>query len=124
MAKRKGKTPSGSSASTGAKLKIPEDIVRSVYEMWVNALFEVRYDRRFDGTLDGWTDIFSTYVRGKGWLHGTATCPEKDLPPKWLEDAAQALIVFSKNGDAKACRATITPLHDKLLAYLAKHGKN
>lgn len=106
------------------KVKIPADIAATVYDMWVNALFEVRYDRKANDGLDGWTDIFSVYVRGKGWLHGSVWCPMKDLPPKWLEDSASALMAFAKDHDEAKCRRTITELHQKLFDYLLKNGKN
>jgi len=106
------------------KMELPVDLVSTVYAMWVNALLEVRYDRLTHTGQDGWTDLFSVYVKGRGWLHGTTHSPTKDLPPKWMEDSALALIQFAKDKDEAACRRTLTDLRNKLFAYLGTNGKN
>ena len=107
-----------------AKVEIPEDIASSVYSMWVNALLEVRYDRLGHSGKDGATDLFSVYIKGRGWLHGTALSPTKDLPPKWMEDSVTALIQFTKDKDEAACRRNLTDLRDKLFAHLGTNAKN
>jgi hypothetical protein len=107
-----------------AKVELPVDLAASAYSMWVNALLEVRYDRQAHFGDDGWTDLFSAYIKGRGYLHGTATSPTKDLPPKWMEDSALALIQFTKDKDEVACRQTLIDLRDKLFAYLGTNGKH
>jgi hypothetical protein len=107
------------------KIECPEDIAANVYSMWVNALLEVRYDRLSSSMNDeGRTDLFSVYLKGHGYLHGTTASPTKDLPPKWMEDSATALIQYTKDNNEAACRRTLTDLRDKLFAYLATNGKH
>jgi hypothetical protein len=106
------------------RMEIPEDIAATAYAMWVNALFEVRYDRRADLVLDGWSDTFSTYVRGKGWMHGYADVPTRELPPRWLEEAGKALLQLGKDKDVARCRKELAELHRKLFAYLEAHAKH
>jgi hypothetical protein len=107
-----------------AKAELPVDLASNIYSMWVNALLEVRYDRLDHSGVDGWTDLFSAYIKGRGWLHGMASSPTKDLPPKWMEDSATALIQFTKDKDEMACRRTLIDLRDKLFAYLGTNGRN
>ncbi len=104
------------------RVEIPEDIASTTYNMWVNALFEVRYDRRDDGTLGGWSDTYSAYVRGKGWLHGYAENPAHELPPRWLEEAGMSLIQLARDKNTARCRHDLAELHRKLFAYLAAHA--
>jgi hypothetical protein len=121
-AKTEGKPPADEKLRSAIKLEIPQDLAAEVYEMWVNALYEVRYDRTFNGTLDGWTDVYSAYVRGKGWMIGEAESPDKELPPKWLNQSATALIQLSKDHDLRACRQQLAALHEKLFIYWKAHG--
>jgi len=111
-------------SGAAGKVEIPEDMASSVYSMWVNALLEVRYDRLGHSGKNGPTDLFSAYIKGRGWLHGAASNPTKDLPPKWMEDSATALVQFTKDKDEAACRRSLTDLRDKLFAYLGTNGKN
>ena len=106
------------------KIEFPVDLASSVYGMWVNALLEVRYDRLSQTGLDGWTDLFSAHINGRGWLHGAAWSPTKDLPPKWMEDSALAMVQFVKDKDEQKCRATLADLRNKLVAYLSENGKH
>ena len=107
-----------------AKVELPVDLAANVYSMWVNALLEVRYDRLIPSGMDGWTDLFSAFIKGRGYLHGLAWSPTKDLPPKWMEDSATALIQFTKDKDEVACRRSLIDLRDKLFAYLGTNGKH
>ena len=104
------------------EVEVPKDVAVSIYEMWVNALYEVRYDRTATDGLDGWTDIFTAFVRGKGWMSGEVWVPQKNLPPAWLEDAAKAMMKFAGDRDLAACRKTLAESHAKLFAYWKAHG--
>jgi hypothetical protein len=121
-AKTEDKPPANEKLRPAVELEIPQDLAADIYEIWVNALYEVRYDRTFNGTLDGWTDVYSAYVRGKGWMIGEAETPEKELPPKWLKESTTALIQLSKDRDVTACRQKIMAMHDKLFTYWRAHG--
>jgi|GEM_PF-2103039 len=106
------------------KVEFPVDMASTVYSIWVNALLEVRYDRLAHTGQDGWTDLFSVYIKGRGWLHGTTWSPTKELPPKWMEDSASVLIQFTKDKDEPACRANLIGLRNRLFAYLSANGKH
>jgi hypothetical protein len=105
------------------KMEVPEDLAALAYGMWVNALYEVRYDRNCEPEInDASTDLFSVYIRNKGWLAGTAQMPSRDLPPKWMEQAAEALVQLTADRNVAACRTRLSGLHDKLFAYWHEHG--
>jgi hypothetical protein len=112
------------SSSPHVKFEIPEDLASLAYEMWANALFEVRYDRSSALGLDGWDSTFSCYIRGKGWLYGRTWTPTRELPPKWMDEAGATLVTLAKDRDIAKCRAELVRLHDKLFLYWKAHGKN
>jgi hypothetical protein len=116
--------PATESLAPLVKVELPVDIASNVYAMWVNALLEVRYDRLASPDSAGSTDLFSVSLKGRGWLHGAALNPTKDLPPKWMEDSAKALIQFTKDKDEAKLRRAQTDLRDKLFAYLGTNGRN
>ncbi len=108
------------------ELEIPESMAKIIYEIWINALLEVRYYRQGYRGLDGTNYTFSSFVRGAGWRHGSIWSPSADLPPKWLVDSAYGIIEFARDPkrDAKKTEAWLVEKRDKLLTYLRKHGKH
>jgi hypothetical protein len=106
------------------RIELPEDMAASIYSMWINELLETRYDRESHAGQDGWLDIFTGSIHSRGWLHGCTWNPTKDLPPKWMDDSANALLQFAKDKDETKCRSTLTDLRDKLFAYLVNSGKS
>ena len=108
------------------EIQIPESLASVIYDMWVNALFEVRYDRSAGMGLDGTTYIFSTFVMGLGWMHGSTWSPSADLPPSWMVEAGNRLIGFARDPkrDVKATEADLKALRSKLFSYIKAHGKH
>lgn len=104
------------------ELEISESLAEVIYQIWVNALLEVRYDRKCYRGLDGADYTFSSFVRGTGWMHGSIWTPQADLPPKWLVDSAREIIAFARDPkrDEKKIEATLIQSRDKLFAYLKK----
>jgi hypothetical protein len=111
---------------TDAEIQISEALASVIYDLWVNALLEVRYERRQHGGFDGETYVFSTFVTSLGWMHGSTWSPSKDLPPTWMMNAGQKLIAFARDEkrDAKATENELTVLRDKLFQYIKKNGKH
>jgi hypothetical protein len=111
---------------TDAEIQISEALASVVYDLWVNALLEVRYERRQHGGFDGETYIFSTFVTSLGWMHGNTWSPSGDLPTTWMMNAGKKLIAFAhdEKRDAKTTEAELTVLRDKLYQYIKKHGKH
>ena len=109
-----------------AELEIPVSLAEVIYQTWVNALLEVRYDRKSYRGFDGDDYIFSSFVRGLGVMHGCIWSPRADLPPRWLVDSAHELIAFvrSPKRDASKTQAALSATRDKLFAYLRNHGKH
>jgi hypothetical protein len=108
------------------ELEIPVSLAEVVYQTWVNALLEVRYDRKSYGGYDGTRYTFSSFVRGLGVMHGSIWSPEANLPPRWLVDSAHELIAFVRDPkrDPTKTGASLTATRDKLFAYLKDHGKH
>ena len=108
------------------EIPIPESLASVVYDLWVNALLEVRYERRQHGVLDGETYLFSTFVTGLGWMHGSTASPGGDLPPVWMVQAGEKLLAFAREEkrDEKALEAELIVLRDKLFSYIRAHGKH
>lgn len=108
------------------ELEIQESLAEVIYQIWANALLEVRYDRKSYRGNDGTDFTFSTFIRGSGWMHGSTWSPDTDLPPKWLVDSAQKIIAFARDPkrDAKKTETSLAEARDKLFAYIEKHGKH
>lgn len=108
------------------EIQISESFASVIYDLWVNALLEVHYERKQHGGLDGETSIFSTFVVSLGWMHGSTWSPSRDLPPAWMVEAGKKLIAFARDEkrDAKAAEAELTTLRDKLFRYIKTHGKH
>jgi hypothetical protein len=111
---------------TDTEIQIPETLARVIYEIWVNALLEVRYDRKAYGGLDGDAYTFSTFVRALGWMHGSIWSPEGESPPAWMADAGTKLLAFARDskGDAKTMEGELIAVRDKIYRYLKTHGKH
>ncbi|MCX6952668.1 MAG: hypothetical protein NTV51_10965 [Verrucomicrobia bacterium] len=77
-------------------VEIPPALAAVIYEVWANALLEVRYDRASNIGLDGTTYYFSTWVRGLGTLDGMIWMPGGDLPPAWMVEAGEYLAKFAR----------------------------
>ncbi len=109
-----------------AEIQISEAFASVIYDLWVNALFEVRYERRQHGGFDGETYIFSTFVTSLGWMHGSTWSPSGDLPPTWVMNAGKKLVAFARDGErnAKTTEAELTVIRDKLFRYIKTHGKH
>ena len=110
---------------TDAEIQISEAFASVIYDLWVNALLEVRYERRQHGGFDGETYVFSTFVTSLGWMHGSTWSPSGDLPPTWMMNAGKKLVAFAhdQKRDAKATEGELTVLRDKLFQYIKKNGK-
>src|SRR5262249_26798068 len=108
------------------EIQISEAFASDIYDLWVNALLEVRYERRQHGGFDGETYIFSTFVTGLGWMHGFTWSPSGDLPPTWMMDAGKKLVAFARDEkrDAKATEDELTGLRNKFFQYIKKNGKH
>ena len=127
---RTGKTPKERSFAkppkTDTEIQIPESLARVIYQIWVNALLEVRYDRKAYRGLDGAGYTFSTFVRALGWMHGGIWSPSGNSPPAWMVDAGSKLIAFAHDPkrNAKKTEAEMTTVRDKLFRYIKTHGKH
>jgi hypothetical protein len=117
-----GKPPADEKLGPTTELEIPRDVAKCAYEIWTNALFQTRYDRACDNSFDGRTDTFMAYIPGKGVLKGIAQNPDPELPPKWLEEAAAALVQYAKDRDVETCGKNLAKIHDRLYSYWQKHG--
>jgi hypothetical protein len=115
--------PSNTAPPKQAEREVPQDIALSACELWTEALVNVRYEKSkvHIQTNDGWQDHFAGLVPGKGWVHGIADSPLRELPPKWMEQVADALLDLGWQGDAPKCRKTLKELSRKLLAYEKNH---
>jgi len=82
--------------ATEAELEIPESLAAILYQIWANAILEVRYDRTGYGGMDGTLYTFSTFVRGLGFLHGCVWSPDEDTPPGWLVAGGERLARFTR----------------------------
>ena len=118
--------PSGVTLAPDTKIVVTKALADLALQMWVNALLEVRYDRRSSLGFDGETYTFTTWVRGNDWLCGTAWSPDKELPPKWMVQAGDELIKLGRTPTLKIEDGVkdLQQLHDKLFAYLKEHGRN
>ncbi len=122
--------PQGSPLDTRQKprleLQIPQTLAEVVYQIWVNTLLEARYDRKSYAGLDGGTFLFSTYVRGLGWMHGRIWSPDANLPPRWIVEAGEQLSDFVRNSqrDPRKTEAALIGIRDKLFEYLETNGKH
>jgi hypothetical protein len=108
------------------ELEIPISLAEVIYQTWVNALLEVRYDRKSYKGYDGANYTFSSFVPGIGVMHGSIWSPRANLPPRWLVDSAHELIAFVRDPkrDPIKTEAAVRATRDKLFAYLKKHGKH
>jgi hypothetical protein len=113
-------------AKPDIEVQIPESLAAVIYDLWVNALLEVRYERKQHGGFDGETYLFSTFVMSLGWMHGTTWSPDGDLPPVWMMNAGKKLIAFARDQkrDSKTTEAELTILRDKLFQYIKAHGRH
>jgi hypothetical protein len=113
-------------AKPDIEIEIPESLAAVIYDLWVNALLEVRYERKQHGGFDGETYLFSTFVTSLGWMHGSTWSPDGDLPPAWMMEAGKKLVAFARNEkrNAKTTEAELTVLRDKLFRYVKAHGKH
>jgi hypothetical protein len=116
----------GEAPKPDIEIEVPESLASVVYDLWVNALLEVRYERKQHGGFDGETYVFSTFVTSLGWMHGTTWSPSGDLPPTWMMNAGKKLVAFARDEkrDPKATEAELTVLRDKLFQYIKKNGKH
>jgi hypothetical protein len=108
------------------EIQIPESLASVIYDLWVNALLEVCYERRQHGGLDGENYLFSTFVVSLGWMHGCTWSPQGDLPPVWMMEAGKKLIAYAraKKRDPKTTEAELVILRDKLFRYIKAHGRH
>lgn len=119
------KVASGEKPPKGYRdVEIPKPLAEVIYQIWVNALLQTHYDKKSSMGLDGTTFIFSSFVRGLGWLHGTTWSPVAQLPPRWLADTGDQLFVFANDPkrDPKKMQATLEATRDRLFGYLKRHG--
>jgi len=104
--------------------EIPESLAVLVYEIWTNALFQVKYSRSVSRGFDGTTYRFSTYLRGPGWFHGTTWSPSEDLPPKWLVEISKTILRLAENeADMDATIDRLKATRDKLFHYWNERGE-
>jgi hypothetical protein len=110
----------------GPEVQIPESLAAVIYEIWVNALLEVRYDRKAYRGLDGTRYTFSTYVRALGWMHGGIWSPDNDAPPTWMVETGGKLLAFARDPkrDPKTLETELANTRDKLFRHLKTQGKH
>lgn len=102
-------------------IEISEPLARTIYEIWTNALLEVRYSRRMTLGLDGTTYLFSTWIRGLGTLNGSIWSPDDDLPPLWMVKAGDYLAEYVRNEQRNPaeCERYFNDLKGRIFAYYA-----
>jgi hypothetical protein len=100
------------------RVELPQEIAAVAYTLWANAILEARYSRGGVG-LDGTTYHFSTWLRGLGWPGATAWSPTKDLPPRWMVEAGEAVLAYArdKKPDPAALLAKLQAVSKRLAAY-------
>jgi len=81
-------------------IPIPDDIVDTVYQLWINALLETRYDPLGTGGSDGATFIFTATVGRPDLSEGKVFCgkvwgPQLELPPGWMASAGDAVLQYA-----------------------------
>jgi len=118
--------PQKASTLKPLECEITKEMASLIYEIWANALLEVRYDRKDAQGTDGTTYTFSTFIRGVGWLSGSTWSPDLDLPPKWMVETGDYLIKFSKpnHRDPEKAEVVLRSVRNRLFDYLKKNGKN
>ncbi len=107
------------------KASLNLELAEVIYSMWVNSLFETRHSKYSSGGFDGTGYIFSTYIRGVGWLGGSAWSPDIDAPPKWMVEVAHLLRRYVENKSQESrsdVRNRIMEIQAKLSSYLKKNG--
>ncbi|WP_294235523.1 hypothetical protein [Prosthecobacter sp.] len=105
---------------------VPEDLARTIYELWSNMLFETRYPKAAYHGLDGTTYVFSTFIRALGWMHGSVWSPDEDQPPGWITKLAGELHQFATQGSTNEAEITkrVTATRERYFAHLKKHGRH
>jgi hypothetical protein len=121
--RQEGKTPFDARL---IELEIPGELASLVYEIWANALLEVRYTRIGHLGLDGTTYTFSTFLRGIGFLNGSTWSPEDNLPPKWMVESGDVIMNYSRSSarDDAELRKALLAHKARLLKHLQTHGKH
>jgi hypothetical protein len=68
---------------------------------------------------DGTTYLFSTYLRGPGWLSAQTWSPDADLPPKWLADLGETVLRYSRaqKHDPRQLAEVVSREGTRLLEY-------
>ena len=97
---------------------VSRELAASIYSIWANGILEARYSRNSPG-MDGTAYEFSTYLRGVGRLGAWAWSPHDELPPKWLVDAGELMIVLSRDAEMDEARALalVKKIGDRLASY-------
>jgi hypothetical protein len=104
---------------------IPQALAALIYDVWANALLDVRYDRAPGVGLDGTTHFFSTWIRGLGTLDGETWMPEGDRPPAWMVGAGEFLAQIARDDrpDVNACHDYFKNLKARLFRYYESRSK-
>ena len=104
--------------------RIDREFASAIYELWVNALFEVRYSKAAYRGVDGCTHVFTTFVRGLGYMHGSIWSPMMDVPPTWLVEIAESLTAVTLTGGKglEKVKANVIRTRDRYFTYIQDHG--
>jgi hypothetical protein len=74
---------------------IPPELLKTVREVWQDALIHSTHAQENDVGLDGVRWHYSAWVRGKGVLSGTVSSPDDGTIPSALNAVASALIDYA-----------------------------
>lgn len=106
------------------RLRIDRELASAIYDLWANALFEVRYPKSAYRGVDGCTHVFTSFVRGLGYMHGSIWSPMTDVPPTWLVEIAESLTAVTLTGGngLEKAKANVIRTRDRYFTYIQDHG--
>lgn len=106
---------------------VPLSMAQMIYEIWTNALLQVRYNREQVMPMPH-DDFFwfSAYNSDLGELEGysNSSTSNPDSPPRWMADIGDDLVDFARDPkrDPKKMQAKLAAMRNKLFHYLRWHG--
>lgn len=109
------------------KTVLPPDVALIAREIWLNAILEASYPRRYLAGLDGTIFYFSAKRTGDNEvLRAQTWSPVAELPPLWLTQGGEALMKYAQSDSrsADALRAELQTIRNKLFAYYREHGRH
>ena len=104
-------------------IELSRELAQAAYTLWSNAILDARYSRAGFG-LDGTSYGFSTWLRGIGFPSAMTWSPSKDLPPRWMVEAGEALLTYgrAKERDSAAILAKLQAISNRSSAYRQRSG--